>query len=152
MASDFFRVPEESGYIQIDHTHLDREKVDIEEASRLVDTRFNFLRRKLIEDLTLGEKTFVYRLADNDLPIEKIKELAEAINAYGRNSLLFVLHVEGLEDKFSAERVNDGLMVARIEPLGVPGVPHTAEQWRKFCDNWLELCTFTHAAFHGRSS
>ncbi|HEY4041920.1 MAG TPA: tetratricopeptide repeat protein, partial [Rhodopila sp.] len=133
-----WQVREHHYNIQIDHTHLDREKVDIAEAQRMVRKRFVFLRRKLIDDLALGEKIFVYRLADRSIMAEQIEELAQAVNQYGRNTLLFVVRNAAQTQPFCIERQREGLIVASIAPSPLPEMPinHHA---------WLELCRFARA-------
>lgn len=122
--------------IQIDHTHLDRSKVSLEAAHRMVLTRFRFLRRKLIDDLTLGEKIFVYRLADQSITPDEIDTLAQAINQYGPNTLLFVMRADGQEEDFLVRSQRRGLIVATLPSLV-----------SRFHGAWLGLCQHVVSAF-----
>ena len=119
--------------IQVDHTHLDRARIDHDSAVQMVSKRFGYLRRKLIEDLTEGRKHFVYRLADDSLDMPAIQELAAAVRAYGPGTLVFVTHDLEMAEDFKIVSEQDGLVVARIRPLG-------PEQGLINVAGWMALC------------
>ena len=137
-----WQVREHRYKIQIDHTHLDRDKVTIEQARKMVLTRFRFLRSKLVEDLTLGEKIFLYRLADTNVASEEIEGLGRAVNQYGRNTLVFVMRSPAQSENVRVVRQREGLIVATLAPA-----PELSMGIKY--DAWLELCRFAHAAVKG---
>nr|WP_294554225.1 tetratricopeptide repeat protein [uncultured Rhodopila sp.] len=136
-----WQVREKDYNINMDHTHLDRGKVGIEEAKAMVCKRFRFLSRKLMNDLAEGEKIFVYRLADASASENDIRMLAAAVHQYGKNVLLFVTKTNGMQEEFSFEARNEGLLLARIRyEYGDPFNP----------EPWLNICRYAFAAARGR--
>lgn len=128
---------------QIDHSDLDRDKVTAADALPIICKRLLFLRDKLMEDLRLGEKTFVYRLADSEAIPGQIDRLAAAIRGCGPGNLLFVLQDGGVAGHFRIEAVHDGLIVARMNTTGTPN------EAINFL-GWLDLCRFAHDQFRAQ--
>lgn len=93
---------------------------------------FDFLRRKLLEDITSANKIFVIK-AVPDVPPALAKRIAAALRAMGPAWLLWVVnepngpHVEVVEDRLLRGRVN-GIL------------PEGHANWGKFAfDQWLEV-------------
>ncbi len=131
-----WRAVEMNYNIQIDHTHLDRSKVGIDEAKRLVVKRFQFLKRKLLDDLRLGEKIFVYRVADPATPADEVETMWRAVNRYGNSTLLFVTHRSDIDGSLMVKRMHDRLFVASIDPSKNIDPSEPSMNYR----NWLDLC------------
>jgi len=135
-----WQVREKYYNISMDHTHLDRGKVGLEDAKNMVCKRFKFLSRKLMNDLAEGEKIFVYRLADASASEADIRMLAEAMHEYGNNILLFVTKTDDVQGSFSFEKIDDGLLLAKIRfEYGYPFDP----------EPWLQVCRSAYAAARG---
>jgi hypothetical protein len=117
--------------VKFDHSGLNPDAVSEDEARSIVCRRLDFLARKLIVDLESGEKTFVYRVEDGVM--DRVEALAAAINAYGRNALLYVQ----IGSSFGVDRVHPGLMVGRIDRFA----PHPETGQVKFNHGgWERVC------------
>jgi hypothetical protein len=126
--------------IQIDHTNLFRDRITAEQAKPQVQRNLAFLRRKFLEDLRSGEKIFVYRLADDHCPHERIQALADAIGSYGGGRLLFVLQDENIGD--GIVKIGDGfilnsssrnLLAVTMKPRGLIDTPINYATWLDIC-------------------
>lgn len=131
--------------IQVDHTHLDRNRIDHDEALQMVRKRFGYLRRKLVEDLADGRKYFVYRLADGSLDRAGIDALAAEVRAYGPGTLVFVEHDLTMPEDFKILEIRDGLVIARLRPLG-------PDQGIINVPGWLGMCRAVHATVKPRQA
>jgi tetratricopeptide (TPR) repeat protein len=120
--------------IQMDHTHLDRKTVPIETATRLVCTRLKFLARKLIDDLRLGEKVFVYRLSDAIVPTDVVARLQQAVAAYGDGRLLLVGEGTPATPPIELQRLSPRCLQVIRAPLGQTA-SHAARlaSWHAIC-------------------
>lgn len=79
--------------------------------------RIEFLKRKLIEDLTAGEKIFVYKSTFAQLTKEEAVNLHEALLRYGPNVLLGV-SLEGDGRRAGAiEQLREGLMLGYLDKM-----------------------------------
>lgn len=101
--------------------------------------RLQFLRRKLLEDLTGGEKVFVHATY---IPLAEAERAAlfRALQRYGRNPLLYVVPADAAQPSGTLEMVEPGLMVGRID--GFMGVDRTTVNYR----DWLALLRSADAA------
>lgn len=77
--------------------------------------RYQFLKTKLLEDLTAGEKLFVYKLSTEILDDETLGSLHRAIRRYGPSTLLYVRHADSDHMPGSVEWREPGLLVGYIE-------------------------------------
>lgn len=106
--------------------------------------RLPFLGRKLIEDLEEASKIFVYRgmsaLRDDD-----VHQLAKAMHAYGRNTLLWVEADRGAFDVGSVEELEPGLFKGHIERFAPASNAHdfSIDAWVEVCRNAMTMSLFT---------
>jgi Flp pilus assembly protein TadD len=116
------------------HTFIRAGNEDRQKRFANICRRLVFLRDKLIGDLELAEKHFVYgsrlRLSDDD-----IRSLWQAMRTYGKNRLLFVHPSEAGETPGTTRRLEDDLIVGCIDQLSVEAPSF---------DLWLQLCRQAH--------
>jgi hypothetical protein len=122
--------------IYLDHSNIDRKSSSEEEAKRKICTGLAFLRNKLLEDLENGDKIFVYRTYDHVLSNSQLDRLANAVNSYGPNLLLYVTQC-GSETPppFTAEMRRPGLLVGYIDHFA-PGngeLVYNNSGWEAVC-------------------
>jgi tetratricopeptide (TPR) repeat protein len=117
----------------MDHTHLDRSRISLEEARTMIANRIRFLVPELVDDLTDGEKIFVYRVFGRVLDRSVIDRLAAAVNAFGDNTLLFVTYAARPEQVFTAEQVHPGLIIGYTDEFAPDRKSSTFEAWEKIC-------------------
>ena len=109
--------------------------------------RLHFLRRKLIEDLTNGEKIFVYQ-GSSGLSEAEILRIHRAVKSYNeRNTMLFVTIPSGSYTAGHVRALDHGLLLATI-PCGRCAPPSLG--WNVQFETWRTVCTIAHDAFRGR--
>lgn len=96
--------------------------------------RLPFLADKLIDDLTEGEKTFVFHAMDEVSP-EAVVRLADAMAAYGKARLLWVRLAEPGEPVGSVRVIRENLWVGTVDRFA------PAENASDFSFSaWISLC------------
>jgi len=105
------------------------EDIAVREARRLP-----LLIRKLTEDLTIGEKIFVFH-GMNPLTVDQAKELAALLREYGPSTLLWVEQADANHKPGSVERIVPGLLKGYMDRFA-PG--ENAHDLSIGC--WTELC------------
>jgi hypothetical protein len=96
--------------------------------------RLPFLVRKLVEDLGLGEKIFVYH-GMQPLTLEQAKTLAAALRRYGPTTLLWVELADAAHPPGSVEEIDPSLLKGYVDRFA-PG-----ENAHDFSfDVWVDLC------------
>jgi tetratricopeptide (TPR) repeat protein len=111
--------------------------VSLDRMTVQVGRRFQFLRRKLIEDLKAGEKVFVFKNMYRNLTEAEIARLHEAVRAYGEATLFYVQYADQEHPGGSVHAAAPGLLIGYINhfwysPDNKPIGPAT--------DVWYELC------------
>jgi hypothetical protein len=109
--------------------------------------RLPLLVRKLIEDLTEGNKIFVYRGIE-PLAEAQARELAEAIGAYGPGTLLWVERADAANPPGAVIRLGPTLLKGHIDRFAPPENAHdlSLDCWIAICRNALALTRATVAA------
>jgi hypothetical protein len=101
----------------------------------------------LIDDLTVGEKTFVYRPRKPETPQEDAYQLIASLRRYGPSTLLWAAHAEAPEQAGTAEWLWPGELMAGYLPHYSPlGYAANAA-----FDAWLDICRHA-AALRDRQS
>lgn len=133
--------------------HIPAAKITKEFATLQICRRQQFLRRKLLSDLAVGEKIFVYKNQLRMLNSEEVMRLYRAIRRYGSGTLLYVRTEDAAHVNGMVEYTEPGLMIGYIdhfshsptdESLGLP-----VESWTSICRNAYAL--WTSAASHRNS-
>jgi len=96
--------------------------------------RVPFLIRKLIEDLTAGEKIFVYHGME-PLTLAAARNLAAALRGYGPGTLLWVERADADHQAGSVERIEAGLLKGHIDRFAPGENAHdfSVESWTQLC-------------------
>ena len=103
----------EPDYKLTQHTHVRAGELPREVVERQQLGRFQFLRRKLLEDIAQANKIFVVK-AQPDLPLDTAARIARALRRKGPAWLLWVV-VDAAPGQ--VEIVHDGLLRGRIDYL-----------------------------------
>jgi len=105
-----------------------------EEVHRRELRRLPYLTRKLIEDLTEGEKIFVYRSIIR-LGETHMKRLHDTMRSYGPNTLLWMELADAEHPAGTVERLAPGLLRGRMDRFA-PGA--NAHDFSFDC--WMQVC------------
>jgi hypothetical protein len=109
-----------------------RDDPEVVRSAHIETTRF--LKKKLIRDLSLDRRLFVYSGRSN---IKAIREIAKQLRTYGDNRLLWVKLADATHLPGSVECLFDGLLLGFVSRFGIyepdrtPCVP--AEEWIAVC-------------------
>jgi tetratricopeptide (TPR) repeat protein len=91
------------------------EEVPIERMRKQVLARLKFLRGKLLDDLSLGEKIFVYKNMKRNLTETELDRLYHAVRRYGSNTLLYLRYSDHSNPSRSVRVDRDGLIVGYVD-------------------------------------
>ena len=119
--------------MRVDHSDLESDKVDEDEARARICTLLDFLRGKLLEDLAEGRKIFVYRMLDEVADPDLITRMATAVARHGPGTLMFAQI--GERDEVSRARPN--LLMLTMTRFASNG-ENKGFEWRHM--EWLALC------------
>lgn len=97
-----------------------------------------FLKRKFLEDLRNGEKTFV-RKGPDTAGMDDAQRLHAALSRHGRNHLLWVVPENEMRSRGTVEVVQPGLLKGYIDRFA----PNLAAADISPC--WLDVCRHAHA-------
>ncbi len=123
-------------HTDIKATQIGREEIRTREAKRL-----RFLAERMVDDLSRGEKIFVYRSRG---PAEDGSMLAmhESLRRHGPNKLVWAVSADGENRMGNVRKITEGLVVGYVDPLAMaePGQP-------VLVDSWLQLCATAYRMF-----
>jgi hypothetical protein len=120
------------------YTHTGRYEGQIErdKLMQLELTRLTFLVRTFFEDLSTAEKIFV-RKGDGSGCYENILPLHQGLQAFGPNTLLWVVAADELHPSGTVEQIETGLLkgyLTRFAPYGF-AQDFLADEWNTLCAN-----------------
>lgn len=105
--------------------------------------RMQFLRRKLIDDLAVGEKIFAYKCIDG-MSDDDARAIHHAIRRYGARSALMCVRLEDASHaRGTLETLEDGLFMGYIDRFSTVDIN---------VDVWVDLCKKTEAAWSEKIS
>jgi tetratricopeptide (TPR) repeat protein len=102
---------------------------------RLMCRRLRYLARKMLEDLTAGDKVFVYKISYENLCQNRLGRLHRALRMHGPSTLLYVRRSDPSHPPGTVIVEAPGLMVGYIERFAFDFGPHpkylgpTPESW-----------------------
>lgn len=120
------------------HTFLKVGQIPEEKLFRQMTRRLSFLKDKMIEDLQLAEKIFVYKFHQRNLTDYEIRRIFDAMRRFGPCRLLCVHHPWGNKQNHTLEDWGDGLFVGFMSEL--TSDPH---DYSRHFDAWVGLCQGT---------
>lgn len=123
------------------HTWILEGDIDPEELRQREAKRLNFLRRKLLDDLAVGEKIWVWRefgMTDR----ARIEPLMDALRSLGPNTLLWVVAADDEHPIGTVERLDRDFLKGYVERLApynnATDICHLP--WFEMCQNAFDLC------------
>lgn len=126
----------ESEYNLLYHTFMSPGSVASEQLIDQESRRLPFLRRKILEDLSNGEKTFVLRRPEPLADYETLA-VATALRLHGRSPLLVLEQGAGPKPG-TIDVIGHGVIIGHLD--GVPDqVPPSHEVWLSICKSTYEL-------------
>lgn len=96
-------------------TFIETQRMTYEQVCYLVLKRLQFLSRKLIDDLSAGNKIFVYRHMYRNLRECEIIRLYSAVKSYGSGRLFYIRYQDEGHPNGTVEQVDDNLLVGYID-------------------------------------
>ncbi|HVY16399.1 MAG TPA: glycosyl transferase family 90, partial [Rhodopila sp.] len=103
-----------------------------EQMRQRAERRLLYLKSKLIEDLTSGEKIFVYKNMRRNLTQEEAQKLQTAISAYGPGTLAYIAKADREHPHGTIMQSNPKLLTAYIDRF-------TFSQDEKFLGSSIDL-------------
>jgi tetratricopeptide (TPR) repeat protein len=124
------------------HTFINETAIAWERMFTQSCRRIRYLKDKLIEDLTNGTKIFVYKTSLRNLTEAEIDRLYEALQLYGRNTLLYVRYADATRPDAALEQVKPGLMIGYLESfVGTKGgVILSGDASERVIRSWGIIC------------
>jgi pentatricopeptide repeat protein len=130
------------------HTFISPDSIPREKMISNGCSRLRFLRRKLLEELEIGNKIFVYKIAERNLSLEEAQLLHSKLRGYGPNTLLYVRYEDDDHPTGTVERIDDGLMIGYINQFSL--TPE-GEARRPAMESWIRICTEAHRVWRERA-
>jgi tetratricopeptide (TPR) repeat protein len=123
-------------YHMFSHTFTPETAEPLEKFAAQTLRRLQFLRGKLIDDLSAGEKVFVYK-SNHGLSDDEARALYAAIRRYGRQTALLCVRLEdGSHPRGTLEEVEERLFIGYIDRFSTVDINVGV---------WVELCRKTEA-------
>jgi hypothetical protein len=124
----------ERKYGLVYHTFVYEGERTIELMRQQEAMRLQFLRRKFIEELDMGEKIFVFK-SDATILEAEILPLFMALNRKQSNTLLWIVPEEPGRPSGTVEVLMNGLLKGYIDRFAPPGNAHdfSFEAWIRLC-------------------
>lgn len=127
-------VTSDDRYYMLMHTFIRAGDDDPQKRHGSFCRRLQYLRDKLLGDLTEARKIFVYSweeaAEDSD-----IRDLHSALNRFGENRLLFVRSADPEHAAGTLRKLDDGLLVGYVDRLEIENPSFSV---------WLDICTQAH--------
>ncbi len=104
------------------------------------------LRDKLIQDLSAGEKIFVFRNIARNLSDPELARLHAAVREFGPATLFYVRYADAAHRAGLVEAAGPGLLIGYVDHFAFA---RDNQPLGTIHDQWLALCKRAHALFHG---
>jgi tetratricopeptide (TPR) repeat protein len=122
--------------------------VPFERMTKQVTRRLRYLRNKLIDDLRLGAKIFVYKNMKRNLTDEELSRLHAACRRYGDNTLLYIRYEDQEHRSGCVNWEREGLLVGYIDHFS--HTPDTDKYIGSADDSLLLICTAAYTLWRAR--
>ncbi|HTW72091.1 MAG TPA: tetratricopeptide repeat protein [Acetobacteraceae bacterium] len=123
------------------HTFVSTDEIDRDRFYKQICRRLQYLRTKLIDDLSVGEKIFVYKTTQEILGLDEIGAIRAAMRQYGHNTLLYVRYTDEAHATESVELVEPGLLIGYIERFSADRTGNFGPPVHRA---WLSICREAH--------
>lgn len=139
---EYFVRDDRYGYVA--HTFIKTHEAPGDKVFAQTLRRIRFMREKLVQDLALAEKIFVFKI--NTLSsFAEIDALDEALRGYGHITLLCVCLADEEHPGGTVEMLRPGLFLGRVNMLGGAAMTRDrgidGENWRAICEQvagWVD--------------
>jgi tetratricopeptide (TPR) repeat protein len=124
------------------HTFIDDSEIPWERMFTQSCRRIRYLKDKLIEDLTNGTKIFVYKTSWRNLTEVEVDRLYEALQLYGKNTLLYVRYSDAAHSDSTVEQVKPNLMIGYVERFvgSKDGTALSGDAGERIARSWGAIC------------
>jgi hypothetical protein len=128
-------IVQESRYGLVMHTHQTAAATTAAALRPAMARHLRFLRRKLLEDLAAGHKTFVFNHAGTSTAAQA-RPILHLLRSHGPNALLFVCD-DHAEPAGTVRRLDADLLQGWVDDLGAgrAGKPLDLGAWTSLCAN-----------------
>ena len=123
------------------HTFIREGELDADELCKREARRLAFLRRKMLEDLAVGAKIWVWRESGMTDP-SRLQPLLDILRAYGPNILLWVVAADNDHTPGTVARLDSDLLKGYVERLAPydDATDIRPISWFEVCENAFNLC------------
>jgi Flp pilus assembly protein TadD len=130
------------------HTFVHESAVSHEKMFRQSTRRLAYLKNKLIDDLIAGDKIFVYKISQRMLSDKELDAMYRAMQAYGRNALLYVTYSSFEHPNGSVEEREAGLFIGYTDRFVVSRdgkLLQDDDAVAEVIKTWAQICAVTYA-------
>jgi hypothetical protein len=123
------------------HTFILEGEIEPEQLRQREAKRLTFLRRKLLDDLAVGEKLWVWREFSMTDPA-RLQPLLSVLREFGPNILLWVVAADDAHPPGTVERLDRDFLrgyVRRLAPYD-NATDISPRSWFEVCENAYSLC------------
>jgi tetratricopeptide (TPR) repeat protein len=134
------------------HTFMDATAITPDKMLNQSCRRLSYLKNKLLDDLQNGTKIFVYKeMFGRPLSEREVDRFHSAMQAFGRNYLLYVRYTDSLHANATVEELRPGLMVGYMDDFLVAkdGSLLTGEAAKPVVSSWATLCVKAYKLWKG---
>jgi tetratricopeptide (TPR) repeat protein len=117
------------------HTFIRKDQTEPEKLFIQMCRRLVFLKNKMVADLKLGEKVFVYKTPDGRIDDAEITAIWQAMQSYGRSTLLCVRLYDEQHKPGSVDQLMPGAFVGYLDRL-----PATLIRSEISFNCWVTIC------------
>ena len=111
-----------------------------EEMLTRLTKRLKFLREKLLADLGVEEKIFVYRTLRDHLSVHEVIRIKKAMSMYGKNKLLYIRLADAKHRPGDLESVQDDLAFGYVAQFSREPVRELyMEGWQRMFEGAADL-------------
>jgi hypothetical protein len=127
----------DSRYWMAMRTFVPVDEMPLAEICERACRRLQFLKCKLTDDLRSGDKIFVYKVLQRNLPDDELERIHSAMRRYDDNTLLYVRYEDDAHPNGTVELAKPGLLVGYIDRFS-----HSPEDVYvgDATSSWLPVC------------
>lgn len=120
------------------HTFTRRSEIPSDRMHKYSCRRLVFLKSKLLEDFAAGEKIFVYKVFNENLTFDTMRQIHGLLQQFGRVVLLYVRYADAEHPPGHVEWWAKDLLIGYITRFSMS---MTGEPLPPLLDEWVSICT-----------
>jgi hypothetical protein len=117
------------------HTFININQINEDDLLRQQITRLKFLKTKLLDELSGGERIFLYKTEQKD-DWNLYESMAKLIKSYGSSTLLCVSEAESDDLIGTSQQILDNMLVGWLDEFA----PYDNIHSRISLDTWIKVC------------